>query len=260
MRTIKTMTFTLLTAALTLSCGSSKNALQPEALNGEWNIITVNGQQTGAEKQAFLGMDLTGKRLYGCAGCNRILGQVEVGDGKAGRISFGNVGSTRMLCANMGTESAVLEALSNVAGYSGTEQELTLTDSKGHALLTLSKRITIAQLAGKWNITSVYGTSVKAGANSGEMPFLSLDAEQKSVHGKGTCNTINGSFTQTDGNDASLRFGNLLTTMMACPDMQTERQILLALDKVRSFTIKDNTHAALLDENGEEALTLEKQQ
>ena len=65
-------------AALFLgSCGSGKTALKPEALNGDWNITTVNGRPATAEKQPFIGLDIQEKRLYGCAGCNRIMGSFE---------------------------------------------------------------------------------------------------------------------------------------------------------------------------------------
>lgn len=44
--------------------------------------------------------------------------------------------------------------------------------------------------------------------------------------------------------------------MMACPDMETERQILEALSKVNSFSSSQDQTLALLDENGTEILTL----
>ena len=50
----------------------------------------------------------------------------------------------------------------------------------------------------------------------------------------------------------------MISTMMAGPGMQVERQVLEALDKVTNFAMKDGQTAVLLDENGEEALTLEK--
>ena len=46
--------------------------------------------------------------------------------------------------------------------------------------------------------------------------------------------------------------------MMACPDMDTERQILEALGKVTSFSLNQEQAVALLDEAGTEVLTLTK--
>ena len=70
---------------------------------------------------------------------------------------------------------------------------------------------------------------------------------------------MNGGFTQEEGQPTSLKFGQLISTMMAGPGMQVERQVLDALNKVNGFVVKDEHNAALLDANGEEALTLKKQ-
>lgn len=261
MKKIKATAAALFTLIVAASCGSSKTSLQPEALNGEWNIMTVGGKQATADKQPYIGMDLESGRLYGCAGCNRIIGSVEVETGKAGRLSFGKVGSTRMLCADMSTESAVLEALNKVGGYKGTDKELTLTDSKGNALLTLSKRpeASLASLDGRWAVVAVNGENVEEISKSETKPFLAFNATEKSVHGNGGCNTVNGELTQSADSPTSLRFERMLSTMKACPDMEVEGRMLEALEKVRSFRVDDDTHASLIDENGQEVLTLEKQ-
>ena len=47
--------------------------------------------------------------------------------------------------------------------------------------------------------------------------------------------------------------------MMAGPGMTVEGKVLEAMNKVRSFIVKDEHTAALLDDNGAEALTLLKQ-
>ena len=120
MKKLSTMGVALLAIVLASSCGSSKNALQTSALEGEWNIITVNGKEATADKDVFIGLNLKENRVYGCAGCNRIMGAIQVDKDKAGHLSFGQVASTRMLCSDMATERAVLEALENVTGYKGT--------------------------------------------------------------------------------------------------------------------------------------------
>ena len=260
-KNLKAMGAACAAAILACSCGSSKNALQTSALEGEWNIITVNGQKAEAEKDPYIGMNLQEKRLYGCAGCNRIMGSLQVDEDKAGQLSFGQVGATRMLCNDMTTEHAVLAALDKVAGYEGSEKELTLTDGDGNALLTLAKRpaATLASLQGKWDITAVYGQAVADIEATDQAPFLEFNAEEKKLHGNAGCNIVNGGFTHEEGQPTSLKFGQLISTMMAGPGMQVERQVLDALNKVNGFVVKDEHNAALLDANGEEALTLKKQ-
>ena len=260
MRKLKTMGAAIATLILASSCNSSKNTLQTGVLEGDWNIMTVNGKKAEAEKAPYIGMDLQKKRLYGCAGCNRIMGSLQVDSLQAGRLSFGQIGSTRMLCADMDTERAILEALNQVAEYEGTEKELTLTDGKGRALLTLSKRpaSTLTSLNGSWNIVQVYGQPIDSIEKTDKTPFLEFDADKKTVHGNAGCNIVNGGFTQKEGLSASLEFGQLISTMMAGPGMTVERQVLDAMNNVKSFVVKEDRTAALLDENGEEVLTLKK--
>lgn len=189
------------------------------------------------------------------------MGAIQVDKDKAGHLSFGQVASTRMLCSDMATERAVLEALENVTGYKGTEQELTLTDGNGNALFTLSKRpaATLASLNGKWNITKVYDEAVEDIEKTEKTPFLEFNADKKTLHGNAGCNIVNGGIEQEEGKPASLKFDKLLSTMMAGPGMTVEGKVLEAMNKVRSFIVKDEHTAALLDENGAEALTLVKQ-
>ena len=54
MKKLSTMGVALLAIVLASSCGSSKNALQTSALEGEWNIITVNGKEATADKDVFI--------------------------------------------------------------------------------------------------------------------------------------------------------------------------------------------------------------
>lgn len=147
MKNLRVIGATLFMGIVAASCHSSKTALQPEALNGEWNIMTVGDKQATAAKQPYIGMDIEAKRLYGCAGCNRIIGSVETEPGKAGQVSFGKVGSTRMLCPDMDTESAVLEALNKVSGYKGHRQRIVADRQQGqHATHAEQTSRSIARL------------------------------------------------------------------------------------------------------------------
>lgn len=258
MKTISMMTATALAAMLATGCKSSQNIPQISALEGDWNITSVQGKAATAEKDVYIGFDLQKNRMYGCAGCNRIMGTVNADTTKAGQLSFGAVGSTRMLCNDMTTEKAVLEALNNVSGYKGTEQALDLTDSKGNTLLTLTRRpaATLASLEGEWNITAVYGTPIEEIESTEKKPFLTFDANGKKVHGNAGCNIVNGGLTTDEDKKGSLQFGQLISTMMAGPGMTLERQVLDAMNKVTGFIVKNENAAVLIDENGEEALTL----
>ncbi len=112
-------------------------------LNGEWNIVEAGGQDiTKATdgNRAYIGLDVNGKRLYGCAGCNRLLGQISL-NFKKGTLSFGSVGSTKMLCANMEVERLVLESINNVSTFKMNKNgTLEMRDASGKTLMKLKKK------------------------------------------------------------------------------------------------------------------------
>lgn len=241
------------------SCGGNKGLMSSSELGGEWNIVTVAGEQTTGEELPFIGLDMEAKRLYGYTGCNRMMGGFEVDTLNAGKIHFTQVATTRMMCPDMNLETKVVDALNKVAGYTETENGVALTDEKGNTLLTLSKRetpqVTVESLNGEWVIAAVNGAALE---KMDKTPFLSFNVAEKHVHGNGGCNVINGGFMQEEGKPASLRFTQFISTMMAGPGMDVERKVLKAIDTVRSFTVKEDQSVALLDENGVEVLTLVK--
>ena len=63
------------------SCGSTKEAASLSSLNGEWNIIEVNGSAiVPAENQElpFIGFDTATGKVYGNSGCNRMMGSIDL--------------------------------------------------------------------------------------------------------------------------------------------------------------------------------------
>lgn len=240
-------------------CKSSKNALDAVALNGDWNITTVNGEVANGEKQPFLSLNIQDKHIYGCAGCNRINGEIEVKEN--GKISFGQIGATRMLCPNMGTERAILLALEEVKGYEGTEQEITLTNEDGKALITLVKRpeLSINSLTGRWKISKVNGEAIETLGTVETAPFLEFDAEKKTVHGNAGCNIVNGEVVLDEEVKGSIKFQQLISTMMSGPGMDIEVKVMEAIHHVSSFTMPDEKTVIMTDPNGNETLTLVKE-
>lgn len=130
--------------AAATSCKTSGSAASSvSALNGEWKITQVNGQDISKadnENEAFIGFDVDKKSMYGNTSCNHIFGQLDA-DAKKGTISFGNVGSTRMMCHDMKTEEQVLKAVNETKSFElNGSKELTLKSADGKVLMTLQKR------------------------------------------------------------------------------------------------------------------------
>lgn len=130
--------------AATTSCKTSNNAAtSTSALNGEWKITEVNGQnitKTKNPNEAFIGFDVAKKSMYGSTSCNLFFGELNA-DANKGTISFGNVGSTRMMCEDIKTEEQVLKAVNETKSYElKGGKKLTLKSADGKVLMTLQKR------------------------------------------------------------------------------------------------------------------------
>lgn len=134
-------------AGMTLSlasCGTQRKAAATTAsLDGEWKIISVEGQAItpkAGEKEAFIGFDAKENRIYGNTGCNNLVGGLQA-DAKKGTISFGQTGSTRMMCADMETEQKVLGAMGKVEKYEITaDGKLNFKTAGGETVMTLEKK------------------------------------------------------------------------------------------------------------------------
>ena len=132
----------LAAAAIALSSCSATKTIGPD-LNGEWDIVEVNGAAIDTTKTEFrptLGFEIAKDNVYGCAGCNSIYGIARVNTAKQ-TINFKEIGTTLMLCANMEYEQQILKALESVKGYKAAgEGCVELTDGSGNAVLQLKKQ------------------------------------------------------------------------------------------------------------------------
>ena len=250
-------------AALAMSsCRSSKEATSLSSMNGEWNIIEINGTAVvpGQGQQIpFIGFDTTTGKVYGYTGCNRLIGSIDV-NAKAGTIDLGALGSTRMACPDMTLEQNVLSTLGQVKGYKKMgKATMALCNASDRPVVILQKKaadVKVADLKGEWNITEVNGEAVPAGME--KQPFIAFDVKKKTIHGNAGCNLINGGFETSTSNAKSISFPGVASTMMACPDMETEGKVLKAINEVKSFDVLSGGGIGLYDANGALVIVLEK--
>lgn len=119
------MRHAFIAALLALSaCATPIPPLNPGPnLDGEWREAT----------RALHAPTITfeGERASGFAGCNRWFGQVRRGEGPA--LTFGNVGSTRMMCegGQMNIEREFLQALADTQMATLEGDTLILADIGG---------------------------------------------------------------------------------------------------------------------------------
>jgi len=101
-----------------------------------------------------------------------------------------------------------------------------------------------------WVLTHLDGEAVDGTALPKGLPTMELHMNDSRVVGHGGCNNIMGSFTIEW---KSIRFGEIASTMMACPDMSVETAFLKALSgKKLSYRREDG----LLVLSGEDSTEL----
>ncbi len=140
MKKLNVMLMTMLAGMMTVGCASSQKGVSVADLAGEWEILEVNGRQVSAEETPFLGFNVAEKQLYGNAGCNSLMGTLETDEAKKEALSFGSLGSTKRMCADMAAEDAILQALGAVERFSMEGETLILKDGDDSELLELKKR------------------------------------------------------------------------------------------------------------------------
>lgn len=126
----------------TSSCNSTSKTTYKQ-LNGEWEIMEIEGKkiEKDLEEKPFIGFKLDEARLYGLAGCNRLVGGVDTVALAKGEISFDKVGMTRMMCPDMKVEDQLTQAMPKISNFEiKNETELVLLDTQKNKIVLLKKR------------------------------------------------------------------------------------------------------------------------
>jgi putative lipoprotein len=109
--------------------------------NTYWKVMAIRGNSVVVaenQREPHLLLDPDGRRVTGHGGCNSLAGSYEL---TADRITFGQVASTMMACANgMEQERALHEALRAVVRWQISGEQLKLLDSQGSTIIELVSR------------------------------------------------------------------------------------------------------------------------
>ncbi len=239
-----------------VACRSSKDAVSVNDLDGEWNVVEIQGQAVQAESQPFIGFDAQDGRVYGYTGCNRLMGALTLS--KPNKIELGQMASTLMACPDMETERLMLNALASVKSLKCSGKTLVLYGADKEPVMLLQKRfevVPLSSLNGEWKVVAVNGTALPAMEN---IPAFSLDMTTHRIGGNSGCNRLSGEIRHDAAVENSISFANVASTRMACPDMDTENQVLSALNQVCAYGMLANGHLALMAEGSTVVLELER--
>ena len=90
-----------------------------------------------------------------------------------------------------------------------------------------------------WKVTELYGKPVPRDETYRKEPHLILKSEANRLAGHGGCNAFTGSYEVKTGN--RIAFSKIVSTRMACPNMEIESQLFKVLDSVDNYVLNGDT-------------------
>lgn len=108
-------------------------------INGAWQVVGINGESVNVP-EARLIFDTNSATISGCAGCNRVRGEITRNPANSSSLQLVGLATTRMACPDMRTESALLIALEEASSVrkSGGDK-IELVNAAGKSVVTLKK-------------------------------------------------------------------------------------------------------------------------
>ncbi len=90
-----------------------------------------------------------------------------------------------------------------------------------------------------WKLTELNGKAVPAGPAFNKEPHVMFKLKGSRVTGNGGCNSFSGTYELKNNNRITL--SKLISTLMACPDMDTESLFLKALQMADTYDVRGDT-------------------
>lgn len=103
--------------------------------DGSWLVAGIVGFKGDFKRDPLLSLSSELNQVSGSTGCNRFFGKVITDKNK---LSFQNIGLTKMACDDNGLEVQMLAVLNKTASYKIAENALLLEDADGNVILKAS--------------------------------------------------------------------------------------------------------------------------
>lgn len=103
--------------------------------DGSWLVVGIVGFKGDFKRDPLLSLSPDLNQVSGSTGCNRLFGKIITDKNK---LSFQNIGTTKMACDDDGLEAQMLTVLDKTASYKITENVLLLEDGDGNVILKAS--------------------------------------------------------------------------------------------------------------------------
>lgn len=226
-----------------------------ERIAGEWIIISAAGKTIATtDDMPYITFEKDDCKFYASNGCNIINGTYSFA--KDGKLRLENVLSTMKMCPETDYEEPLTTALSGAQPLTikindlGHETYLRFFNDKGVELLSARKH-NMDFLNGNWQITSVAGKSI-----TDEEATIFIDINELKIHGNTGCNFFNGVIYINPDKSNAIDFSNLASTRMACPNMEQEGAILVALEDTAGAIEGSEGRVMFINSAGKELMTI----
>lgn len=212
----------------------------------QWTLTYANGRNV-TNSSAYFEIDRDQRRFTGNTGCNRMFGNVEINDR---RITFSNVGSTKMMCklpAGSVPETAFLNLLDKAFRYAVIGNTLHVYNQNGRTVLRFKRLVKQAPVEPepsgtgledrKWMLESIGNRKTLVVLKDA---FVVFDPVKRSAGGNSGCNVFGGDYTSTK---TRLNITEIISTMRACIEddrMAVERDFLDGLRNTDRYEIRDS--------------------
>ncbi len=204
--------------------GTYEGLLPCADCEGIKTVITVNKDNTYVIKEIYSGGEIVPVESKGNF----------IWDEKGQKISFSDV---------------------NRHSYFVGENTLTLLDNEGHKITGelaekyILKKVKDQLVGKKWHLVSFKGEEIQLKEAKAEHPFVQFK-EDFTIIGYTGCNNLQGAYKEGDAQ--KIEFSQLINTLRACPEMETENEFLKSLNTAsyygfldRALEIYDKDHQKL---------------
>ena len=246
---------------------NAKSKAEPEAvvmpeskyasiLEGEWYIISVKNKKIDRdEDMPYIYFETKTGNFYANNGCNTLNGSYSLS--VENTLQFHNVLSTMQFCPDVDFEGDINSVISDEKSWN-----IALTEHDGERFIDFIKgeksvmrlrRGLTGNIDGLWSIESIAG--VKKLTIEADIFF---DTRELKLHGNSGCNYFNGEIYLDHRIANAVDFSDIIITSAACPDMDQETALLVALQQAAIAVSDGEDHLVIFDDNSSPLLTLKR--
>jgi copper homeostasis protein (lipoprotein) len=213
---------------------------------------TVNGRDNSQNSVDWPG---TYSGTLPCADCQGIETEIRLDKNLQFRKKtkyLGKSGETQELSGTFSWNTAGSQVILNVAGgnpaqeyYLVGENKLIMLDIQGNRIAGnmadryILGKLNTAILEKYWKLTELRGRPVNSIAGTGREAHIIFKGKDNRVIGNGGCNSFSGSYTL--GSNDRISLSKMISTLMACPQMDTESGFLKVLQMADNYFVSGDT-------------------